>query len=187
MEHPSYGLIKVERVSGQVPCFLAEYEVEGYIKLTIYQAEYKFDGDYAVQGSRLVEVRMTWEQYLRLIANPDCGEGSPCTIEHIQGTDIKLHPTPNKIDTVSRDLRNHLNKIKKDGDDLENLVKALVDKGRATKKDLNELSTRLSTVLTKVNSDLTYTVSMHQESISQALENAKISLMAFASRVKNRS
>ena len=183
MNHPSYGLIKVERVRGQTPCFLAQYEVEEHIKLTISQAEYKFNGDYAVQGSRLVEVRMTWEQYLRLIANPDRGEGSPCTIEHMLGTDITLHQTPNKIDTVSSELTNHLDRIKRDSDDLESLVKALVNKGRATKKDLNELSTRLSTVLTKVNSDLTYTVSMHQESILRSLENAKISLMAFASRL----
>lgn len=182
-EHPSYGLIKVERVYGKNPCFLSEYEGEGYVKLSISQAMYKVDGDYAVPKTRLVVLRMTWEQFLKVIVNPDCGEGSPCTLEYMQGPIDKFQPTPKQLDRTVTDFQNHINRVKSASVDVESYVDELVHKGRATKTDLKQLSIKMSNLLTKVNTDLSSTASLHQEIIVQALEQAKISLKAFASRL----
>lgn len=182
-DHPSYGLIKVERVRGSKPCFLSPYDGEGYVRLTLSQAVYNLDGDYATLGSKLVVIRMTWEQYLRLIGNPDCEQGSPCTIAYMQGNSIKLQPTPDKKEALLNDFQKHVNRIQTNSADLESFLEGLLTKGRASKGDLEKLSNKLSTVLNKVNTDLKYTVQLHQELIWQALENAKISLMAFASRL----
>lgn len=86
-QHPAYGTICANRVSGQTALFQSDFWHSGYIKVTISRAEVVRDlsHDWVHSGSReeLIEVELSEAQWASFVSTMNVHAGTPCTLRRI--------------------------------------------------------------------------------------------------------
>lgn len=180
--HPSYGVIQLTRVDGRQNCFMSHIQGPGYVSLTIDQAEYISEGR-ALGINRLVQIRLTYSQYLELISSFNIGSGTPCTISYLQGPVEEYVPEPSPYDNIASSLQEEFNAIKLDSSDITDYLDSLKAKGRASKSDINEIERLVKVLLVKVNSNIPYLATICAKAISKYVQGAKCELLAYTSRL----
>ena len=180
--HSSYGVIQLNRVDGRQGCFMSRTQRTGYVSLTIDQAEY-ISGGRALSVRRLVQIRMTYAQYLELISSFNIGSGTPCTLSFLQGPVEEYEPEPNPYDDIESSIQEEFNAIKLDSSDITGYLDHLKAKGRASKSDINELEKLVKGLLVKVNSNIPYLATICAKAISKYVQGAKCELLAYTSRL----
>lgn len=181
-KHPSYGVIQLTRVDGRQGCFMGQIQGPGYVSLTIDQAEYISEGR-ALGINRLVQIRLTYSQYLELISSFNIGSGTPCTISYLQGPVEEYVPEPSPYDDIASSLQEEFNAIKLDSSDITDYLDSLKAKGRASKSDINEIERLVKVLLVKVNSNIPYLATICAKAISKYVQGAKCELLAYTSRL----
>ena len=180
--HPSYGVIRLTRVNGHQGCFMSRIQGPGYVTITIDQAEY-INEDKALGTKRLVQIRLTYAQYLELISSFNIGPGTPCTLSYLQGPVKEYEPEPSPYDNIASSLQKEFSDIKLDSSNITDYLDRLKDKGRASKSDINELEKLVKRLLVKVNSNIPYMAEICAEAISKYVQRAKCELLAYTSRL----
>jgi len=151
--HPSYGVVKVTRVSGQSALFDSAFEHQHFIALSICRAaRYSKDGydfiheDTGVAGSHreIVEVWMSETQFARAITSVGAGSGSPCTIAHENGKQV---PEPEREDAQKGHKDLVKRKLQGELDDLQKMASDLREKRNAKKRlTLAEMDAMIQTM-----------------------------------------
>lgn len=84
-QHPAYGLVQINRVSGYEYLVGSEVAHQDYFELRIREAErIEEDGGWRFFGKRkLIEIKLTANQMIDLFTQMNIGEGIPCTIGEV--------------------------------------------------------------------------------------------------------
>lgn len=180
--HPSYAVIQLNRVNGHQGCFMSRTQGSGYVVMTIDQAEYLSEGR-AMGTTRLVQVRLTFAQYLELISSFNIGSGTPCTLSYLQGPVKEYKPEPSQYDEIEGLLQKEFNDIKLDSSNITEYLDNLKVKGRASKSDIQEIERLVRVLLVKVNSNLPYIAKICAKAVSRYVQGAKCEILAYTSRL----
>ena len=94
--HESYGLVQINRVQGDARLFGSSLRHQHFFMLRVYRAR-RLAHDYGERFSTdgrvpIVEVHLSPSQFVEMITTMNYGEGTPCTLDSVEGVD--MDPTP---------------------------------------------------------------------------------------------
>jgi hypothetical protein len=182
ISHPSYGVVKIHRVSGTTELFDSAFKHQYFISLEVCKAAKYTDGthdfiheDYAEGGHRqLLEVWMSETQFAQAITSMNLGSGSPCTIVRHGGKGI---PLPEKEDLQ----KSHKEMVREKLEGKVESFKALADrvrkmreeKKRPTLKDLDQLVHDLDCMVGNFEGNMEYYAGCFEEHMEKTVAAAK--------------
>lgn len=189
--HPSFGLISVNRITGHATLFGSPIEHQSYIRISIQRAYQKrsLSEDKYYATNPIIEVDLSESQFARMITSPNQGDGEPCTLRRIsENGKLVGIPSP-PPDDLSRNFHED---VKKDVAEAAQNIKNLYDKvsaifkSKATigKNDRSDILQDIQLCLQQVESNMPFVLSQFQEHIENQVDNAKNEIDAF---LKNRA
>lgn len=175
--HPSYGMLRFGRVNGHAKFFGSELNQNHYISLTLNPGEVTRDLSkewYYGKPFRLMEVRMSANQFAELISSLNYGSGVPCTIEYINGVEVEKLPShESRKEFIHRKFQDRMemfsDKIKNEQLKAKNLVK----KKTLSKEDQRELLQTLEWLSTEISSNIPFFAECFQETMDEVVAEAK--------------
>jgi hypothetical protein len=95
-QHPAYGQIQANRVSGNASLYGSDFEHNGYVTVAIRRSELKrsLSTDWPFAREELIEVAMSESQWAHFVSAMNTGQGAQCTIQHINRETIPGLPRP---------------------------------------------------------------------------------------------
>lgn len=187
-EHPSYGLIRISRVTGGPGAArlfgspLANHY--GTIRLSISGAKWTHglhhDRYYGGMRGEHVEVEMSAAQFADMITSLNVGSGTPCTIRYLAGVQI---PNPPDYATEAEHIRDSfegsLDKYKAKAHEYRKTIEKLTDKLPAKAKD--QIRIALDVIEDQLGSNVPFVIKQFQEATTKIATAAKAEVEAFVS------
>lgn len=187
--HPAFGLVKTSRVhTTGIRLFDSELEHSEYIEIGVYEAELSLDNERtrpqrSSNRKPLVEIRLSQAQWAALVSSFGVGEGVPCTISYKTiGDSIRVHNIAaqksirekfNEQIKVAAD--NEIARLNQQVSDLGELVK----KGRAGKRELEELYRKLASAVANLPENLCFATELMQEQMDEIVSSGKAEIEAY--------
>lgn len=179
--HPSYGVVKITRISGTAELFDSAFKHQCFIGLQISKAAKYTDGshdfiheDHAVDQRQLIEVWMSEAQFARAITAMNMGSGSPCTIVRYNGQGI---PLPEAEDLQKSHKQMIREKLRGKMDLARNIVQDLRDmreqKKRPTLAQMDEIVRSLDNVVGNFERNMEYYAGCFEEHMEKTVAAAK--------------
>ena len=189
--HVSYGLIGFSRVTGN-PGQLFGSSVDDhhtYIVLRISPGLrrhslsrdwYHTDGEYN-NGQPYIEIALSAVQFAELLTSMNMGSGVPCTITDLMGKQLPRAPrelleaeqiqtdfpeSTKAVSTMLRGLMTHMRSV-------------FEKPGTVTKKDKEDLLSRIRMVMQQVDSNLPFVLKSFNEATAKLVSSAKAEIDAF--------
>jgi hypothetical protein len=184
--HPSYGIIGINRVSGNSHLFGSEVRHMHYLSLTISEATRFVDPprEFLSADRELIRISMTDSQFAEMITSPNQGQGVACTIErciadkgelwlnHFGGRPDPPEPEPytqRYKDAMGERANTVIEHIKK--------AKVMIDEltdgdTRPTKTNLKALQDALYMAEMNVEKNLPYVMNEMEEGIEKRMATA---------------
>jgi hypothetical protein len=80
--HPAYGQIVAHRVTGRRELYASEFNHSGFIRITVRRSTRTRDlaTNWYHGGQELIELDMSYAQWLEFITTMNMGTGTPCTL-----------------------------------------------------------------------------------------------------------
>lgn len=193
--HPSYGVVKISRISGQAELFDSAFKHQYFIGLEIDKAAKYTDGshdfiheDHAVDQRQLIEVWMSEAQFARAITSMNMGSGSPCTIVRYNGKGI---PLPEAEDLQKSHKRMIREKLAGKMDRARKIVQDLRDmreqKKRPTLAQMDEIAQNLDSMVGNFERNMEYYAGCFEEHMEKTVAAAKaeieVHMLASANRL----
>jgi len=186
-EHPSYGLIRISRVSGGSGALrlfgspLARHY--GTIRLTIGSAKWihglhhdRYHG--GLQGH--VEVEMSAAQFADMITSLNVGAGTPCTIRYLAGARIQDPPEhATEAEHIRDNFEGALDKYKAKARAYRKKIEELTNKLSAKARD--EVRIALDVIEDQLGANVPFVVKQFQEATTKIATAAKAEVEAFVS------
>lgn len=187
-DHPSYGVVKASRISGQTDLFMVDYPQRHYIGISVETATHRRDlsNDWVFGEREIVHFYMSEVQWARFVASIGDGGGVPCTLYNYRdpGTGktilTAMHQShqsrsalfAEEVEETARDATGALDKA---------LAKAreMVDGGPAKKSDLKVLVDAIETAQRELGANLPFVIKQAGEAIETAVESAKGEIDAY--------
>jgi hypothetical protein len=172
--HPSFGMIKVGRVSGAGRrLFGSDVKVDSLISLQISGASVRQDlgTEWYASENEIIQVYLTPVQYAEMISSPDTS-GVPCTIRFSE----KLGQiVPRTIDTATEYVQSHIEKqvaeLKENVSTAsKDLMELLAKKGAFTKDDKKAVED----LFKKTLGDVTSGIPHYEKELYEKIERAKM-------------
>jgi len=178
--HPAYGLVRVTHPSGgQVKMFGSDLIHNERVCLTFCLAEEDrhLNSTWYHERGRILEVELTHSQWARMVSS-SMGSPTPVTFKYFRDGDLKVLPGIGKQDTAKhkakREYDRKLAETLERGEKVLEQIEQLILKGKAGKKDLDELRGLMQQSLGRFKSDTTFAVGCFEESMESLVTNAKI-------------
>lgn len=186
--HPSYGMARLSRISGDFSEHLFGTEVNNSsaMMLTISNASVTQDlGDnWYYMENTLIEAYFSPIQYSELISNPNT-EGVPCTLKYVQGKgSIGYKPHATQVEYS-------LQKVKDLADDLKGKVKRnktrireiLSQKGALKKADREELMKLVEGMDRELSDGIPFYTQQVKNNAERMVAEAKVDAEAFVTHI----
>ncbi|UTC28936.1 hypothetical protein MARCHEWKA_04240 [Brevundimonas phage vB_BpoS-Marchewka] len=181
VEHPSFGMVTVARVSGESDLFMVDYPQGHAIILEISTAQLvKRDaGDRVHENRSVARVEMSEVQWARLLSSFNTG-GVPCTLRRYRDPQTGDYLTPRDPGRHKHDEETFREAIsKKASSAAEGLsqarkaLEALLAGGSVRKGDLNDVLATLAQAERDFTANMPYVAEQAHEAITEMSENAK--------------
>ena len=181
--HPSYGLIKFNKVTGSQSCFMSDVNLGGYISLTVKKSQLNrnFSEYWVFPQEEVLRLRLSYHQFAELITNLNNGVGIPCTLEWIagEGKVEKYEAPPDERTQFETELKDKLNNALCKLKELNTQIAELKNKGKANKGELIQLSGLINSVSTELKSNIPFVEQLFQEALDQRVANVKVETSAW--------
>lgn len=179
-EHPSYGLVRIARVTGGPGAQrlfgspLAHHY--GTIRLTIGKARWirslhhdRYHGN--LRGEH-IEIEMSAAQFADMITSLNVGEGTPCTIRHLAGTPIESPPDhATEAEHIRENFEGSLNKYKAKAREYRKKIEELTAK--LSDKAKREIRIALDVIEDQLSANVPFVVKQFQEATTRITSVAK--------------
>lgn len=88
--HPAYGMIGASRVSGSGVLFGSDFEHQHFVTIEIGHAELHrgHSHDRFYKNDQVIRIALSEAQWARFVSSMNVGDGTPCTIERLNGESI---------------------------------------------------------------------------------------------------
>lgn len=181
--HPSYGLIQFNKITGSRDCFMSDVNLGGFIQLTVKKTQLNRDlyRYWTFPKEEVLRLRLSYHQFAELITNMNNGCGIPCTLEFItgEGQVERYEAPPDERTQFEEELKIKLDTTLTKLKELTKQVAALHEKGKANKIELTQLSNLISKVGIELNSNIPFVEESFKEALDQRVANAKVETSAW--------
>lgn len=194
--HPAFGLVSVNRLhSSGTRLFASDLVHREVITMTFHEAEQlEQDGDIRYRRTRrngpLLSVSLSPAQWAAMITSFGMGDGVPCTLKSIRTDGYVDLPHVGHIESTRERYDRQIQEAARRQLEMLNEKMAelgeLVAKGKASKRELTELYSGLSTVIDNLPANLSFTTELIQESMDKIVASGKAELEATALGVATR-
>ena len=187
-EHPSYGLIRISRVTGGPGATrlfgspLASHY--GTIRLSIGGAKWTHglhhDHYYGGMSGEHVEVEMSAAQFADMITSLNVGSGTPCTIRYLAGVQIPSPPDhPTEAEHIRDGFEGSLDRYKAKAREYREKIETLTSKLPAKAKE--QIRVALDVIEDQLGANVPFVVKQFQEATTKIATAAKAEVEAFVS------
>jgi len=186
LHHPSYGLIKVGHIHGRNQVlFGSSIKHSEVIRITVTRAHLNrhLHADSYYQEGEIVEIDLSYSQFVEFITTHDRGTGVPCTIRWVQGEGtVEQPPFDNKREQHTQEFSDKMVDIGRKLDDLRDTVEALLQQPTVSKKERQELLHKVNMARQRITCDLPFAVKQFHEQMDLSVREAKGEIEGFALR-----
>ncbi len=189
-KHPSFGVIRFTNSasSNESPMFGSSINHRNVINITICTATHDRDlnNDWIHEKEQLIEVSITANQFAQMLSSFNRGEGTPCTIRHINGKRMPPPPYISKMDLFKQEFEATMHNM---GVDLEsglrNAVDILKNKSSLTKGDRELILNAIEKNSNAIKSTIPFIDSQFKEQMQEVVTEAKSEVEAYISNTIN--
>lgn len=178
--HPSYGMIRFSRISGRPPYFFgSELPQDHYIELTIEGGELQRDLSndwYHSDHRRIIECRMTANQFSELITSLNIGCGVPCTLQYVDDKAIlqENSKAETKKEYTHRSFKERMKEFSGRFRGFQDKVKEITKKQVIAKKDKEEINNVVESLFTELNRNIPFFLECFQKHMDKVVVEAKM-------------
>lgn len=183
--HPAFGMLGASRVNGHQVLFGSDFIHNGFVMIRIYKAELHRDlsHDWYHPKGELIEVAVSEAQWATFVSSMNNGFGVPCTLQHINRTDVPKLPDPqSRTDQFQHEAEIYGQDMLKELEELRVLVADL----KVSQKQKDQLTGKLSRVRSAVTSGMPFLLKSFAEHAEKVVEKAKIEVSAYTTRMVTR-
>lgn len=187
-EHPSYGLVRIARMSGGSGVTrlfgspLANHY--GTIRISIGSAKWIHglgrDRYFGSLRGEHVEVEMSAAQFADMITSLNIGEGTPCTVRYVGGQRLEDPPLlPTEAEHIRDNFAGTLGKYKAKVSTYRKRIEELT--GKLATKAKEEIRIALDVIEDQLSSNVPFMLKQFQEATTKVSTAAKAEVEAFVS------
>lgn len=181
--HPSYGQVSFSRIStgGKVAFYGSDLSVDHYIELRIATSELirSLTNDRYRNIERIVELRMTPNQFSELITSMNMGTGVPCTLEFVNGKQVnKLGLVESRKDYTHRQFQNRMQQFAAKLSENRSIAKKLIAKKTLSKEDQKALEWQIDWIVQETSQNIPFFAECFQEQMDKVVLEAKTEVEA---------
>lgn len=183
-KHPSYAVVTIGAPQGGNGSFFGSgVHHNQFMTLEVHTASLRRAGyDHISPETSIVRLKMTHDQWARMVASQGKGCGTPCTIEHLDG---KRMPEPPRIDKRSQHSAEFDARMKKLARDLKVVISADVEalkaSGSLPMAQRKEMANRISMVMQEIGSNIPFFQTQFVEEMEKVVSSLKIDVEAWVS------
>lgn len=190
--HPAFGLVKTSRVhTTGIRLFDSELDHHEYIVIGIYEAEMVIGEDIPTprrsseRRRPIVEFQLSQAQWAAMVSSFGVGDGVPCTISYRSLGHAERLPDITEQKSIRDKFESQIEttttkEIEKIKDEVARLGD-LVKKGRAGKRELEDVYTSLRAATVNLPSNLSFATKLMQESMDKIVSSGKAEVEAYIS------
>lgn len=185
-DHPSYGCIRLSRISGHAKLFMSPFHHQHYIGISIGRAtkQRSLAEDHMFGHHReIIEVLMSEAQFAQFITGHSDGNGAPCTLHHITGQYMPEPPFEDEKEKFSNDTQKSMNKASEFLAKAEQEVRTILEKKSLTKADRERLIDLVHDAYRKLTDSLPFIADQMQERFDKIVAQAGIEVEAHMNRL----
>lgn len=188
-QHPSYGMVRLNRISGNQYLFGAKLDTGHAVRLEISPGEVETqngEDKYDSHGQSIITIDMTELQWARLISSMGNFAGSPCTIARLNGKQISPDTSTRKnitdiaFDRIREEVKKGTVEVDKKLEELQNIL----SNAKLPKKTMAEIASNLDAIQRTLNEKLPFVAGVIQEDTHNAVTEAYNEIDAYAQRVR---
>lgn len=177
--HPAFGQLSVSRVQGRSTLYGSDFVHHNCIVLTIAESELHRDlsHDWHHPTQSLIEVAMSEAQWARMVANPNQGGGTPCTIQRVDGKRRPDIPVRDVRPVYEQEFRDRLAAAVAEIDKAIADVEGEIGTSLSGKRK-SALLGRLESLRMQVRNNLPFIATSFGEHMEGVVEQAKVDVAA---------
>ncbi len=194
IKHPAYGNVVVTKPQGtERKLFGSDLKHSSTVRLEFTYAEEDrhLNSSWVRQKARILEVEMTEAQWAHFVASAGMGSGTPVTILAVREGDYKNVPGIKSQRTAkekaSKEFAENIEDTVEKAEVVLSKLQELITKGKASKKELTEISALVKNSIGRFQADSKFSVDMFEEAMENLVETARIeietSIMNTAQRI----
>lgn len=184
-KHDSYGMLQFSRTTSNKATPLFGSSIQHKDTITMYlregEVERGLNTDWYYGDKKVVEVEMSYSQFAEAITSMNMGTGVPVTIKYIQGKGkIEDCPFIDKRKQFEEEFRGNLEKANEKANNLLELVKRMFEEKKSfTKKDKEEILSKIRMLSMEINGNKDYIYQTFNEQMDKTTLEAKGEIEAF--------
>lgn len=177
--HPSFGAIHIDHVSGKHELFMSSVEHHHFIAITICEAEHHRDLHYdrVFPGKELIRVLLTPVQFGEMLTNANNGSGTPCTLQRVwDGKEYKSLPDPPQLTkkaTYVDEFKADVDKVTKDLDAVLQMAKDMEAKPAVNKTERRALTEKVEAMVRNIKQNMPFILDSFNENVEKVTAEAK--------------
>jgi hypothetical protein len=179
-KEPFMGTIRVSRCQGRADLFDSDVEHMHFIEVEISHADRTrhLSQNWIHGGNQIVSVWMSEIQWAHFLSSMNQGEGSPCTLKHIEGKRIQgpgRAPAPESAkfeQEITETVKDSLTALQAA---IARLTEATVPKAKAPgKAELNDMLDLLNTAFRQFSANVPFVEKQFREHVEKQMATAKL-------------
>lgn len=183
-KHDSYGMLQFNRsFGGSTSLFGSSIQHRDIITMYLREGEVsrELNKDFYLGGNRIVECEMSYSQFAEMITSMNVGTGVPVTIRYIQGKGkIEDCPFIDKKKQYEEEFRNNLDKSNEKANDLLESVRQMFEEKKSfTKKDKEEILSKIHLLSMEMNENREFIYKQFNEQMDKTTLEAKGEIEVF--------
>lgn len=182
ISHPAYGLISITRpMGGRKEMFGSDLRHDNTVTIRISNAieERSLGRSWYYEKGQIIELDMTEAQWAKFVSSHGMS-GTPVTLRYIreEGQIPWIESQNSKADYSEKEFERVIKNNMQYAQDALNEVKELIAKGKAGKKDLENLEKVLWRIVERFPDSAAFAVKAFKEETEEMVEGAKIEIEA---------
>lgn len=187
-EHPSFGSLSWARVSsnGHKDFYMSSVRPMNFISVKLTPSRQVQDGATTrafSMGAPIFEVVMTEAQFAAFITTPNMGNGTPCTINYMQGEKVAPVPPDEQDQQYKKALQGTASNAAKNLDVALSKLDEILSGKSIRKGDLKDLKDEIQRSRANIGSTLPHILMLFDEHMERVREEAQAT---FEGAVKQR-
>ena len=182
--HESYGTIVVTRAQSgkEHPLFGSSIQHRNTIHLEIRQAGISrtLSTDFVHPGKQIIEVEMSQSQWAEMVSSIGIGEGTPCTIRHLDGKRVEDCPYTSVREQFDKEFDDSVQESLKNLRDAVAACEELLAKKSLTKADREQVLDLVRKAYREVSDSVPFIKSQFTEQMDNTVKEAKGEIEALA-------
>ena len=184
-DHPAFGQISANRVSGHTTLYGSDFIHNNYISIRLYTSslDRSLSEDRYFSGRELFEVNLSEAQWATFVSAMNVGFGVPCTIDHVMGEQKPGIPLRKQENQFKAEIKNDLLKAEEALKDLREKIIAL---GLINKKAIPLLE-EVAKASRAISDGIPFVTDQFDEHVQTTMEKAKVELHGYMQSVFSRA